>query len=80
MTYHYAARGEPSRDHRQDAQKLAEDRTYSSEDMIADKHTDTHTHTHARALITILGSPIRGGVMNAVVINWNSGAMGGGLR
>ena len=84
MTYHYAARGEPSRDHRQDAQKLAEDRTCSSEDMIADRQTHRHTHTHAhartRALITILGSPIRGGVMNAVVINWNSGAMGGGLR
>jgi len=47
MTYHYAARGEPSRDHRQDAQKLAEDRTCSSEDMIADRQTHTHTHTRA---------------------------------
>jgi len=37
--------------------KFGEDRTCSSEDMIADTHTD--------ALITILRSPIGGGVTNS---------------
>ena len=62
MTYHYAARGEPSRDYRQDAQKLAEDRTYSSEDMIADRqtHRHTHTHTHTRARSSQYLAPLSG--------------------
>ena len=42
MTYHYAARGGLSHCH---AQKIGEDRTCSSENMIADKHTQRDTQT-----------------------------------
>ena len=39
--------------------KFGEDRTSSSEDMIADRQTHTHTHT----LITTFRFPIGGGVI-----------------
>ena len=35
-------------------QKIREDRTCSSDDMIADRHTHTRTHTHTDTLITII--------------------------
>jgi len=37
---------------------LGEDRTYSSEDMIADRQTNTHTQTQTDTLITILRAPL----------------------
>ena len=50
--YHYAARGGPSHGHRWHAEKVGEDRTCSSGDMIADRHThrererQTDRHAH----------------------------------
>ena len=44
ITYHYTARGGPSHGHMQHAQKIGEDRTRSSEDMIADRQTQTDRH------------------------------------
>ena len=44
--------------------KFGEDRMYSSEDMIADRHTHTHTHTYTHTLITILCSPIGSGLIH----------------
>ena len=41
-------------------ENFGEDRTCSSEDMIADRQTHADTHTYM--LITILRSPIGGGV------------------
>jgi len=55
---HYAARGGPSHGHSNMHKKSGEDRTCSSQDMIADWQTDT--------LITILCSHIRGGVQPTV--------------
>ena len=37
---------------------LGEDRTYSSEDMIADRQTNTHTQTQTDTLIAILRAPL----------------------
>jgi len=46
MAYHYAASAGPSHGHRKHAhKKFGKDRTYSSEDMIADRQTNTHTQT-----------------------------------
>ena len=60
ITYHYTARGGPSHGHMQHAQKIGEDRTRSSEDMIADRQTHRQTDT----LVTIIRSPIGGGVIS----------------
>jgi len=48
--------------------KVGVDQTCSSEDMIADRQTHSLTHTHT--LVTILCSPIGGGVTNQAV--WQS--------
>jgi len=55
-THHYAARGGPSHGHRKHAQKIGEDRTCGSGDMIADKHAQTDRQTDT--LITILRAPL----------------------
>ena len=42
---------------------LGEDRTYSSEDMIADRQTNTHTHRHRQTRSSQYSAlPYRGGV------------------
>jgi len=46
MTYHYAARGDRATAIGNTHYKFDEDRTCSSEDMIAGRQTHTHTHTH----------------------------------
>ena len=47
------------------AEKFGEDRTCSSEDMIADRQTDRQTDT----LITMLRSPIGGGVTTIAILS-----------
>ena len=68
-SYHYGVRGETSHGHRYRAEKFGEDRTCSSGDIVADKHTDIHTdrqtdrQTHSRH--NSLRSPIGGGVITS---------------
>jgi len=45
--YRQHAAGGPSHGYRQHAQKFAKDRECGSEDMLADRQTDTHTHKPA---------------------------------
>ena len=66
MTYHYAARGDRATAIGNTHYKFDEDRTCSSEDMIAGRQTHTHTHTQTDALIAILRSPIGDGVTNSI--------------
>ena len=65
IMHHYAARVGPSHGRRWYAKKIDEDRTCSIEDMIADRQTHRHIDTQTDTLITILRSPVGGGVIIA---------------